>query len=229
MSAGPDRNPKRPDVDQKDHALDLSAERLLAEHTRSRTRSRPRWSPKLGGSATGHVPSSRFQTPADGPCGPHANCSRHRTSDTSTRPIGLWWSQTGSNRRPHACKARALPAELWPRNQKTNARSIKVVGLGRLELPTSRLSSARSNQLSYKPLTLPPMRIRDMRARNRLAPMHRTALKPLARVRPRRKRNEDGEIPPMQLNDLAICWPLMFLRGSIAPRSGDQDELKNHP
>jgi hypothetical protein len=32
-----------------------------------------------------------------------------------------WWSQTGSNRRPHACKARALPAELWPRNQKTNA------------------------------------------------------------------------------------------------------------
>ena len=32
-----------------------------------------------------------------------------------------WWSQSESNRRPHACKARALPAELWPRNQKTNA------------------------------------------------------------------------------------------------------------
>lgn len=97
-----------------------------------------------------------------------------------------WWSQTGSNRRPHACKARALPAELWPRNQKTNAsregrqfcqpvfalsgfaghaslfsvrgcatrsRRRSVVGLGRFELPTSRLSSARSNQLSYKPLT----------------------------------------------------------------------------
>jgi hypothetical protein len=29
--------------------------------------------------------------------------------------------------------------------------SAKLVGLGRLELPTSRLSSARSNQLSYKP------------------------------------------------------------------------------
>src|SRR5262249_33671713 len=28
----------------------------------------------------------------------------------------------------------------------------EVVGLGRFELPTSRLSSARSNQLSYKPL-----------------------------------------------------------------------------
>ena len=25
-----------------------------------------------------------------------------------------WWSQTGSNRRPQACKARALPTELWP-------------------------------------------------------------------------------------------------------------------
>ncbi len=30
----------------------------------------------------------------------------------------------------------------------------KVVGLGRFELPTSRLSSARSNQLSYKPQAL---------------------------------------------------------------------------
>ena len=25
-----------------------------------------------------------------------------------------WWSQTGSNRRPEACKATALPTELWP-------------------------------------------------------------------------------------------------------------------
>ena len=58
--------------------------------------------------------------------------------------------------------------------QKTNAfaggerlRSIKVVGLGRLELPTSRLSSARSNQLSYKPLILTNGRIlrRGMRCR----------------------------------------------------------------
>ena len=92
-----------------------------------------------------------------------------------------WWSQTGSNRRPHACKARALPAELWPRTRRrmpllmapvfalrattwqpspslgSPSRSWRsqrrLVGLGRLELPTSRLSSARSNQLSYKPLT----------------------------------------------------------------------------
>ena len=75
------------------------------------------------------------------------------------RDTTIWWSQTGSNRRPHACKARALPAELWPRTRRRMRQAVlkrasdEVVGLGRLELPTSRLSSARSNQLSYKPLT----------------------------------------------------------------------------
>jgi len=37
--------------------------------------------------------------------------------------------------------------------------------------------------------------------------IRRTSAEPLARVRPRRKRNEDGEIPPMELNDLAIVGP----------------------
>ena len=54
-----------------------------------------------------------------------------------------WWSQSGSNRRPPACKAGALPAELWPRD--------KMVGLGGLEPPTSPLSGVRSNHLSYRP------------------------------------------------------------------------------
>ena len=58
-------------------------------------------------------------------------------------PTEVWWSQTGSNRRPHACKARALPTELWPRK--------RMVGPGRVELPTSRLSGVRSNHLSYGP------------------------------------------------------------------------------
>ena len=57
-----------------------------------------------------------------------------------------WWRRTGSNRRPHACKARALPTELRPHGEGSAG---TVVGQGRLELPTSRLSSARSNQLSY--------------------------------------------------------------------------------
>ena len=99
---------------------------------------------------------SRGMTPVIGP----SSLVELRRGSLRYRPACLaeagyacegWWSQTGSNRRPHACKARALPAELWPRNQKTNAHPMKVVGLGRLELPTSRLSSARSNQLSYKP------------------------------------------------------------------------------
>src|SRR6266576_2304267 len=42
------------------------------------------------------------------------------------------------------------------------AEQRRLVGLGRLELPTSRLSSARSNQLSYKPLTLIPKRKREL-------------------------------------------------------------------
>ena len=77
------------------------------------------------------------------------------------------------------------------RGSLSSLRERRLVGLGRLELPTSRLSSARSNQLSYKPLTT------------------RSVLRalPLARVRPRRKRNVDGEIPPMELNDLAIIGP----------------------
>ena len=35
-----------------------------------------------------------------------------------------WWSQTGSNRRHRACKARALPAELWPPLGKDHLRSF---------------------------------------------------------------------------------------------------------
>jgi hypothetical protein len=35
--------------------------------------------------------------------------------------IGGWWSQTGSNRRPEACKATALPAELWPQSFRDHA------------------------------------------------------------------------------------------------------------
>ena len=33
---------------------------------------------------------------------------------------GNWWSQPGSNRRPPACKAGALPAELWPLVSQSN-------------------------------------------------------------------------------------------------------------
>ena len=32
-------------------------------------------------------------------------------------PCATWWSQSGSNRRPQACKASALPTELGPQSQ----------------------------------------------------------------------------------------------------------------
>ena len=57
-----------------------------------------------------------------------------------------------------------MAPELWPQRLEIEDRDdrrrliatpdqsfLNLVGLGRFELPTSRLSSARSNQLSYKP------------------------------------------------------------------------------
>ena len=75
-----------------------------------------------------------------------------------------WWSQTDSNRRHPACKAGALPTELWPLTLRVSCVSPGELGVGcvryagrlvgpiRLELMTSRLSSVRSNQLSYGPI-----------------------------------------------------------------------------
>src|SRR6266480_5875734 len=87
------------------------------------------------------------------------------------------------------------------------AEQRRLVGLGRLELPIARLSSARANQLSYKPLTT----IFDKRIGSRSrAPVRTRCIaqaQPLARVRPRRKRNEDGEIPPMELNNPETVGP----------------------
>ena len=75
---------------------------------------------------------------------------------------------TGSNRRPSACKADALPAELILHLMVTRTgfepvyacvkgmcvkplhQRALMVGLGGLEPPTSRLSGVRSNQLSYE-------------------------------------------------------------------------------
>ena len=59
-----------------------------------------------------------------------------------------WWRLTGSNRRPPACKAGALPAELIPR---LVVRADILVGLVGLEPTTPALSTRCSNQLSYSP------------------------------------------------------------------------------
>ena len=147
-----------------------------------------------------------------------------------------WWSQTGSNRRPPACKAGALPTELWPLIQRQTQREAppppklrrqpsfrracqaeapqgrRLVGLGRFELPTSRLSSARSNQLSYRPrehtlITRASRKTEGQRMLQR--PMG------IAWARPRRKRNEDGEVPPKDMPILKLTCPDVFLRDPI--------------
>ncbi len=100
---------------------------------------------------------------------PHRGTSR-RPMSPADPAVGPWWSQTGSNRRPPACKAGALPAELWPQRAAVGSGQSAVgpdgrrdpptadcrlppllVGLGRFELPTSPLSGVRSNRLSYRP------------------------------------------------------------------------------
>src|SRR5258708_28714096 len=60
------------------------------------------------------------------------------------------------------------------RDSLSSLRERRLVGLGRLELPTSRLSSARSNQLSYKPLTTRGISSRATGLRR----MHRTNASP---------------------------------------------------
>ena len=79
-------------------------------------------------------------------------------------------------------------------------RSLDLVGLGRLELPTSRLSSARSNQLSYKPETVisdPLPASGEPSHRNKTADgAPQLGNRSPAPVRLRRKRNEDGGVPP---------------------------------
>ena len=71
---------------------------------------------------------------------------------TSCFSICLWWRRTGLNRRPPACKAGALPLSYAPVPHASHGNTeFYLVGPGRFELPTSRLSSARSNQLSYEP------------------------------------------------------------------------------
>ena len=65
---------------------------------------------------------------------------------------GGWWRMTGSNRRPPACKAGALPAELIPQAFGPQVGlAIKLVGLVGFEPTTPALSRRCSNRLSYRP------------------------------------------------------------------------------
>ena len=67
--------------------------------------------------------------------------SRDRTGDLKLAKLAL--SQLSYGPDPDRLRHRSLLP--------THTTQEDVVGLGRFELPTSRLSSARSNQLSYRP------------------------------------------------------------------------------
>ena len=71
-----------------------------------------------------------------------------RPSTCLTSRLETWWSWSGSNRRPTACKAAALPAELQPHTVSSNQSMVGLVGF---EPTTPALSRRCSNQLSYRP------------------------------------------------------------------------------
>ena len=72
--------------------------------------------------ALGSISSSRCQIsrtsaampPASEKCFPRTSIA-DAVAGRAVDWTAVWWSQTGSNRRPPACKAGALPTELWPR------------------------------------------------------------------------------------------------------------------
>jgi hypothetical protein len=71
-----------------------------------------------------------------------------------------------------------------------------MVGLGRLERPTSPLSGVRSNHLSYRPgLTATPQAAACVAARTSASTLERRGGAGAPPVSGRRKRNEDGGHP----------------------------------
>ena len=130
----------------------------------------------------GHIPSSRCSISM-----PPAALSTHKGKLALSLRIRprltkkRWWRRTGSNRRPDACKATALPAELRP---------LIMVGLGRLERPTSPLSGVRSNHLSYRPQPV---------ARSTAVASRNAASSDPAYPDEKEKRGRPLQVPPMGL------------------------------
>src|SRR5215217_7940477 len=114
MSAAPgSEDPEQPDVDQKDLARTSRSEPLCLPNTSDQRRGHALAGRRTRCPAYPICSLFTMSNTRPRPLRPRANCSL--TPDAfRERRRGSWWSQTGSNRRPHACKARALPTELWP-------------------------------------------------------------------------------------------------------------------
>jgi hypothetical protein len=91
--------------------------------------------------------------------------AKHALSQLSYGPVTR---RRMLNQPAFACSAPARQPPFKKAGRAKAAKQRRLVGLGRLELPTSRLSSARSNQLSYKPPTPSPWkRIEALHAHSR--------------------------------------------------------------
>jgi hypothetical protein len=190
--------------DQKDRSSDLSEDVCLPDAPAA-TGARPRWfAGPQGSSATECVTSSRCQTPAGRRHATPANSRLARTSrpacsTTLRHPAAARQSPArppGSSprrlrrhaRRPGGARRDRTDDLLLAKQALSQlsygpVRPPTMVGLGRLERPTSPLSGVRSNHLSYRPIDRPKPR----------------------GVRSKEKRNEGGGIPPMRPD-----WPRVF-------------------
>ena len=102
----------------------------------------------------------------------------------------------------------------------SECRTLKeVVGLGRFELPTSRLSSARSNQLSYKPGSDDRPKTQNPRDAFQRARCEAGTGSSMKKEKRRRRRPANGR---QRLRDCA----LMFPRDPIEMREAP---LRDHP
>ena len=123
---------------------------------------------------------------------PSGGARRDRTDDLMLAKHALsqlsYGPKANAKHLPQARQRIRKAIERKRQSQAARRQRHVMVGLGGLEPPTSRLSSARSNQLSYKPEPW----TRDIIARAR------------DRARPGRKRNEDGG-DPLDRPDWPCC------------------------
>jgi hypothetical protein len=130
--------------------------------TEQKTSPRPHWPTTLknvscslssrcqGTRARGPQRSKRISAPLAEAKRPLARKQRAKRAIAQTR---LWWSLPGSNRRPPACKAGALPAELRPRSFQ---RAIALLERMRSAQLRSRRQTASSRPKAGRPSRRPP-------------------------------------------------------------------------
>jgi hypothetical protein len=91
-------------------------------------------------------PASRagYRTSQPAPNEPGNENAWDLESNSGAESTKHWWSQTGSNRRPHACKARALPTELWPHRREQGRKvSSPTQSVGKAEWPPALMRGAK--------------------------------------------------------------------------------------